>query len=329
VNPLELTLAIHDYDHTRDIVSGKVPVEGVRLRTIELTPPELNARFSKLREWEVSEFGLGKYISLRAAGDDSITAIPVFPARAFRHSAFYVAADSPLRHLDELAGKRIGIPEWAQTAVVWARGLLAEHYGIDLASIDWHQAGVDEPGRKEKVAVQLPEGVRLTPRPDATLQALLLNDELDAVLTAQPPASFLEGDGRVRRLLADPRTEEQRYFAETGIFPIMHTVALRRDAYDAHPWIARNLLTAFEDAKRRSYARLVDAMSPRLPLPWSADDFGRAESVFGPDPYPYGVEPNRKALEALLRYAHHQGVASRLLTVEELFAPTVLEAIRR
>ena len=329
MNPVELTLAIHDYDHTRDIVSGKVAVEGVRLRTVELTPPELNARFSKLREWEVSEFGLGKYIALRAGGDDGITAIPVFPARAFRHSAFYVAADSPLERLEDLGGKRVGIPEWAQTAVVWARGLLAEHCGVDLASIDWHQAGVDEPGRKEKVAIQLPAGIRLTPRPESTLQDLLVRGDLDAIITAQPPASFVDGDGRVRRLLRDARAAEEAYVRETGIFPIMHTIAIRRDAYDAHPWIARNFLTAFEEAKRRSYARMVDAMSPRLPLPWSADDFGRANSTFGQDPYPYGVDANRRTLDALLDYASAQGVAARRLNVEDLFAPSVVEAIRR
>jgi 4,5-dihydroxyphthalate decarboxylase len=329
MNPVELTLAMHDYDHTRDIATGKVSVEGVRLRTIELTPPELNARFSKLREWEVSEFGLGKYIALRAGGDDRITAIPVFPARAFRHSAFYVAADSSVEALDDLAGKRVGVPEWAQTAVVWARGLLTDRHGVDLTTIDWSQAGVDEPGRREKVQLQLPEGIRLTPRPDATLQSLLLDGDIDAIITAQPPASFVNDDGRVRRLLREPRAAEERYFRETGIFPIMHTIALRRDAYDADPWIARNFMTAFQEAKRRSYARLVDAMSPRLPLPWSADDFGRANAVVGPDPYAYGVEANRVTLEALLRYAHTQGVASRLLEVEELFAPTAVEAMRQ
>jgi 4,5-dihydroxyphthalate decarboxylase len=329
VNPLELTLAIHDYDHTRDLVAGKVPVEGVRLRTIELTPPELNARFARLREWEVSEFGLGKFIALRAGGDETITAIPVFPARAFRHSAVYVADASPLTSLAELAGRRVGVPEWAQTAVVWARGLLTEHHGVDLASVDWYQAGVDEPGRREKVALQLPEGVRLTPRPDATLQQLLLAGELDAIITAQPPASFAEGDGRVRRLLADHRAAEEAYVRATGIFPIMHTIAIRRDVYNAHPWVARNLVTAFEAAKRRSDDRLVDAMSPRLPLPWAADDVARAREAFGGDPYAYGIEPNRQTLDALLRYAFDQGVAARRMEVEELFAPTVREAIRR
>jgi 4,5-dihydroxyphthalate decarboxylase len=329
MNPLELTLAIHDYDHTRDLVTGQVPVEGVRLRTVQLTPPELNARFSKLREWEVSEFGLGKYIALRAAGDDGITAIPVFPARAFRQSAIYVRAESPLHELEALAGTRVGVPEWAQTAVVWARGLLADHHGVDLASIDWHQAGVDEPGRTEKVAIRLPDGVRLTPRPDATLQQLLLAGELDAVISAQPLASVLAADGRIRTLLADPRAAEEEYVRSTGIFPIMHLVAIRRDVYDAHPWVARNLMTAFEDAKRRSEARLVDAMSPRLPLPWIAGEVARTRDVFGGDPYPYGIEPNRRTLDALLDYATAQGVAARRLQVEELFAPTVLEVIRR
>ena len=329
MNPLELTLAIHDYDHTRDVVSGKVPVEGVSLRTVELTPPELNARFSRLREWAVSEFGLGKYIALRAGGDEGLTAIPVFPARAFRHSAVYVAADSPLEALEELGGRRVGIPEWAQTAVVWARGLLADQHGVDLASIDWYQAGVDEPGRAEKVAIHLPDGIRLTPRPDATLQELLLSGELDAVITAQPPASFAAGDGRVRRLLRDPRAAEEAYVRATGIFPIMHLVAIRRDVYDAHPWIARNLVTAFEAAKRRSDDRLSDAMSPRLPLPWAADDAARARAVFGRDPYEYGIEPNRRTLDALLGYASAQGVAARRLEVDELFAPTVLEALKR
>lgn len=329
MNPLELTLAIHDYDHTRDIVTGKVPVEGVRLRTIELTPPELNARFSKLREWHVSEFGLGKYIALRAGGDESITAIPVFPARAFRHSAVYVAAASSLTALEELAGKRIGVPEWAQTAVVWARGLLAEHHGVDLATVDWYQAGVDEPGRSEKVAIRLPDGVRLTPRPDATLQELLLGGELDAIITAQPPASIVAGDRRVRRLLERPRVAEEDYVRSTGIFPIMHTVAIRGDVYDAHPWVARNFVTAFEAAKRRSEDRLMDAMSPRLPLPWAADDAARAREAFGADPYAYGIEANRTTLDALLRYAFDQGVATRRLEVEDLFAPTVREALRR
>jgi 4,5-dihydroxyphthalate decarboxylase len=319
-NELELTLAIHDYDHTRDLVEGRVRAAGIRLRVVPLSPPEINARFSRHREWHVSEFGLGKYIAQRAGGDDSITAIPVFPMRAFRQSSIYVRTDGALAEARELAGRAIGIPEWAQTAVVYARGYLAHDAGLDLAGIDWHQAGVSRPGRVEKVNVTLPPGVRVTPHPDATLEQLLFDGTVDAIITAQPPDAFRDADPRIRRLFSDPRAVESDYFARTGIFPIMHTVAIRRDVYDEHPWIAINLLTAFEAAKRASYARMTDAMGCRYPLPWIAHAFEAAQATFGEDPYPYGLEANRTTLDAVLAFAHEQGVASRRLVPEDLFA---------
>lgn len=329
MNELELTLAIHDYDHTRDLVSGKVPVPGIRLRTIELSPPEINGRFSRHREWPVSEYGLGKYVAQRAAGDDSITAIPVFPARVFRQSCIYVRTESDLRAPEQLAGKRVGIPEWAQTAVIYVRGFLVHQHGVDLASIDWQQAGVSSPGRVEKVAVDLPPGVRVTARPDRTLESLLLGGEVDAIVTAQPPDAFVAGDPRIRRLFADPAAAEAAYYRATGVFPIMHTIAIRRDVLDAHPWVALNLLGAFEEAKRRSYARLLDAMAPRLPLPWIGAATEAAQAMFGPDVYPYGIEANRATLETFLGFAAEQGVARRRLEVEELFAPTVLRPLHQ
>ena len=205
----------------------------------------------------------------------------------------------------------MGIPEWAQTAVVYVRGFLVHQHGVDLASVEWHQAGVSSPGRVEKVAITLPDGVRVVRHPDRTLEELLFAGEVDALVTAQPPQAFVAGDPRIRRLFAEPRAAEEAYFAATGVFPIMHTVAIRRDVLDAHPWVARNLLAAFERAKRASYDRLADAMAPRLPLPWAADDFARARSVFGSDVYPYGVEPNRTTLEAVVGFAHEQGVTAR------------------
>lgn len=329
MHELELSLAIHDYDHTRDLVEGRVPTPGIRLRPIALSPPEINARFTRYREWQVSEFGLGKYVALRAAGDDTITAIPVFPARAFRQSAIYVAAGVELHAPEQLAGRRVGIPEWAQTAVIYARGFLVHHHGLELASIDWHQAGVSRPGRVEKVEVALPPGVRLTPHPERTLEQLLLDGEVDAIITAQPPEGFVAGDPRIRRLFDDPREAEEAYYRATKIFPIMHAVALRRDVHDANPWIAINLWTAFEEAKRRSYARLRDAMASRVPLPWVSDAVERAAALFGPDPYAYGIEANRTTLDALLEWSHEQGVAARRLAVEDLFAPTTHAELRQ
>jgi 4,5-dihydroxyphthalate decarboxylase len=164
--------------------------------------------------------------------------------------------------------------------------------------------------------------VTVTPHPDRTLEEMLFAGELDSIITAQPPAAYVARDTRIRRLYPDPRAAEEAYFAATGIFPIMHTIAIRRDVLDAHPWVALNLVAAFERAKQASYTRLEDAMAPRLPLPWAADDFARARSVFGKDVYPYGVEPNRTTLEAILQFAFEQGVATRRLAVEDLFWPT-------
>ncbi|MBO0690859.1 MAG: 4,5-dihydroxyphthalate decarboxylase, partial [Candidatus Dormibacteraeota bacterium] len=159
---LELTLAINDYDHVRDLVSGAVPVEGVDLTCLSYSVEEIFFRFTLHREWHVSELSLAKYCALRAAGDTSLVAIPVFPSRSFRHSAIFVRADGPVDDPRALAGARIGVPEWTQTATVYVRGLLAETYGVSLTGVEWVQGGTNEPGRIEGVAVDLPDGVRVT-----------------------------------------------------------------------------------------------------------------------------------------------------------------------
>lgn len=329
MNELELTLAINDYDHTRDLVHGIVPVPGIRLRPVVLPPPEINGRMTLHREWHVAEFGLGKYAALRAAGDDELVAIPVFPARAFRQSCIYVRTESDLGRPEDLAGRRVGIPEWAQTAVTYVRGFMVHQHGVDLVGIEWHQAGVNRPGRVEKVTVRPPAGTRIVPHPDNTLERLLATGAVDALVTAQPPDAFVAGEPWIRRLYADPRAAEQAYFRATGVFPIMHGVAIRRDILDQHPWVAIELLKGFETARARSLTRLRDAMFARLPLAWAEAATAAEEAVFGPDLYPYGIEPNRATLAAFLGFAHEQGVAERLLTIEEIFAPTTLRPIRQ
>jgi 4,5-dihydroxyphthalate decarboxylase len=329
-NDLPLTVALQEYDHVRDLTSGAVRASGLDLTFVTMPVPEMFGRFIAFREWEVSELGFGKYAALKAQanGDDSLTAIPVFPARTFRHGCFYVPASSDLHSMEDLQGLRVGIPEWAQTAVTYARGLLMHEANVPLSSIQWFQAGVNEPGRREKVAVHLPEGVVCEPRLDRSLDGMLLSGEVDAIISAQPPASFVTGDPRVRRLFDDPMPLEEAYFRKTGIFPIMHVVAIRRDVLDAHPWIAGNLMTAFEEAKRRSVARLVDAMIPRVPMPWVGLVAERARTTFGSDFWPYGVDANRTTLDAFLQFAYEQGVAERRIQPEDLFAPTVLKPFR-
>lgn len=325
---LELTLAINDYDHVRDLVTGRVPVEGVDLTCLTYPIEEIFFRFTLLREWHVSELSLAKYASLRAGGDDSVIAIPVFPSRSFRHSAIFVRDDGSVGDPGALACGRIGVPEWTQTATVYVRGILAESYGLDLTAIEWVQGGTNEPGRIEGVAVTLPDGFNLTRVADRSLNDLLLAGELDAVIAAHPPAGFLNRSGRIVRLFPDYRTVEEQYFRETGVFPIMHVIVIRADVHEAHPWVAMNLLTAFEQAKRRSLERAVDPNTPRFPVPWGAANAEAAEAMFGQDFWPYGIEDNRTTLCTFLRFAYEQGVCARLLEPEELFAAQVQSVYR-
>jgi 4,5-dihydroxyphthalate decarboxylase len=325
---LLLTLAIGEYDHVRDLLTGEVEVQGIDLTCLRFSVEETFFRFARYREWDVSEFSLAKYCSLRASGDDSITAIPVFPSRSFRHSAIFVRSDGPVDDPAALAGGRIGVPEWTQTATVYARGALQHAYGLDLRAIQWFQGGVNQPGRIEGIKLAAPEGFSLTPVPDRTLAEMLLAGELDAVIAAHPPTEFEQGTGQVVRLFSDYRAVEEGYYRDTGIFPIMHIVALRADVVAEHPWVAMNLYTAFREAKRRSLERALDANAPKYPIPWSPYNAGRAQEVFGTDFWPYGIEENRTTLDAFLDYAYEQGACARRLEPEELFAPQVSEEFR-
>ncbi|HZU18798.1 MAG TPA: 4,5-dihydroxyphthalate decarboxylase [Candidatus Dormibacteraeota bacterium] len=325
---LHLTLAVNAYDHVRDLVSGVVPVEGVDLTCLHFPVEEIFYRFARYREWDVSEFSLAKYAALRSRGDTSLVAIPVFPSRIFRHSAIFVREDGPVDDPRALAGGRIGIPEWTQTATVWVRGLLQHEYGIGLERVSWVQAGTNQPGRVEGIELRPPPGISLTSIPDRTLNDLLLGGELDAVIAAHPPSEFERGTGRLRRLFTDPQAVEEAYYRRTGIFPIMHVVALRSEVYRRHPWVAMNLLEAFEAAKRRSLERILDTNVPHLPVPWAVAAAERAQRIFGGDPWPYGIEPNLRALETFLGYALEQGVCAGPLEPEELFVPEVRTRFR-
>jgi 4,5-dihydroxyphthalate decarboxylase len=324
--PLPLTLAVHDYDHVRDLVSGTVGVEGVTLRCLQFPVEEIFFRFTRFREWDVSELSLAKYASLRAAGDESLVAIPVFTSRAFRHSAIFVRDDGPIDDPGALAGARIGVPEWTQTATVYGRGVLAHEFGVALTDVTWIQAGTNEPGRTEGVAITLPPGVSLTPMPERTLNDLLLAGEIDALIAAHPPTDFERAGGRIVRLFSDYRTVEERSFRSSGVFPIMHVVVLQAELHARHPWIAMNLFTAFEAAKARSVTRALDANAPRFPVPWAPANAERALELMGADFWPYGIDANRRTLETFLGWAFEQGVCARRLTAEELFVAEVAQA---
>jgi 4,5-dihydroxyphthalate decarboxylase len=303
----------------RDLVMGRVAVEGIDLTC--LTPPveEIFYRCLVHGEWDVSELSFAKYVSLRAKGDDRFIAMPIFPSRMFRHSSLYVRSDSPLKEISELKGKRVGLPEWAQTASVYSRGFLVHQYGLKLSDIEWVQSGVNQAGRHEKVEVHPPEGVRITRVTEKSLNDLLLAGEIDAILAARPPIAFGDGSGRIKRFFDNCREVEAAYYRETGIFPIMHVIAVRRTILDEHPWVARNLFTAFEEARRRSVERVLDLTASLVPIPWGNDYARDGKALMGEDYFTYGVKSNRKTLDAFLQYAFEQGVCERHLTPEEIF----------
>ena len=322
---IALTLAIGDYDHTRDLTSGQVPVQGASVNALILPPEEAFFRFTRFREWEVSELSMGKYVSLRSQDDESITAIPVFPSRAFRQSMIYVREDGKIDRPEQLKGKRVGVPEWAQTAVIYSRGYLVHQVGVPLDSVDWVQAGVNEAGRVEKVKLKLPRGIRLRAEPGRSLNEMLLAGDIDAVLSARPPRGL--GNG-IRRLFPGYEAVEAAYFRDTGVFPIMHVIAIKAELLGRHPWLAMNLYKAFDEAKRRSIARLSDITASHAPLAWLAPYAERMKTLFGEDFWPYGLESNRKTLQAFVDFAFEQGVCHRPVTLEELFPRQVLASFK-
>ncbi len=312
-------MAVSEYDHVRDLA-----VEGVELRRLTLPVEEIFFRFTQFREWDVSELSMGKYCALRSRGDDSLRAIPVFPSRMFRHSALFVRPDGPVDAPERLRGGRIGIPEWTVTATIYGRAILEHEHGVGIRDVTWVQGGVSEPGRIETLRTDLPDGVTMERVADRSLTDLLIAGEIDALLAPHPPKALDEG--RIVRLFSDAPAAERASYEATGVFPIMHVIAIRADVDDAHPWLAGNLVRAFSEARDRSLARLLDVNASRLPLPWGAPQAAAALQEVGG--WPYGLEPNRTTLEAFLGYAHEQGVCARRLEPEELFEERVHAAFR-
>jgi 4,5-dihydroxyphthalate decarboxylase len=320
-----LTLACWDYDRTFGLVTGDIRPTGIDLTYLSLPVEETFFRMLRYREFDAAEMSLSSYVLSLLSGDDPpFVAIPAFPSRAFRHSAIYVRADSDITEPADLRGRTVGVAEYQLTANVWVRGILAEHYGLPVGSVRYRTGGLHTPGRTAKVAHQAPPGVDIAPIPDlTTLSSLLESGDIDAIYTPRTPRPF--ETGQARRLFADPRAEEERYFAETGIFPIMHVVVLRRAVYRDRPWLARSLFDAFEAARRDAMARLDETAATRYMVPWLYAEQARTQALMGTDFWSYGLAGNENALGTFLRYSHEQGLASRLLSPEELFAPETVE----
>jgi 4,5-dihydroxyphthalate decarboxylase len=332
MSPLPVTLAAGPYDRTRALADGRVTVAGADLRYITLDPEEIFFRMVNHGEFDVSEMSLATYHVVRDQASREnrpapFVAIPVFPSRMFRHTSVYVnRARLPSGDAAALAGKIVGVAEWQLTANVWIRGILDEHYGVPVESVRYRTGGLNAPGRHEKVSLAFPPGIDIAPIADGkTLSAMLAAGEIDAIYSPRAPDSL--GTGNVTRLFADTRAEEERYFAATGIFPIMHVIVIRRAVYDANRWLARELLKSFTAAKRVAYQDLARTAALAISLPFAREEYEHAVAVMGPDYWSYGVEPNRPVLTAFARYAAAQHLVTQAPAPESLFAPETLDEV--
>jgi len=329
VAPTPLTLACWDYDRCRPILEGRVAIEGVELAPTVLYPTDIFARAFTEAPFDISELSASSYIMQRAQGDCAYVAVPVFLSRAFRHGGIYVHAESGIETPKDLEGRLVGVPEYQMTMALWTRGILADEYGVDFRKLKYRTGGTNKAGRKERLALSLPDFMDVEPIAEhQTLNELIVAGELDAIISPMPPTAFNEGDPVVRRLFDDPTAEERRYYARTGMFPIMHLVGIRRSLVEARPELAVAVYRAFIEARRLAMEELqvtTTASANRLHLPWLAAEWEATRALMGDEFWPYGVAENQADLKAMCRYAHEQFLAPVEISPEDLFAPETIE----
>jgi hypothetical protein len=327
VTRLRLTLACGDYDRTRALEEGTVRPDGIELIYLRLPVEETFFRMMRHREFEVAEMSLSSYALSLQEDPAPFIALPIFTSRIFRHGSIYINTSAGITAAGDLRGKAVGTPEYQLTAGVWIRGILADHHDVPVDSVTYLIGGQEQPGRIEKAALDLPDRIRIERiAPDKTLATMLAEGEIDALYTPRIPRPFVERDPRVRRLFPDVSAAERAYYGATGLFPIMHVVAIRRDVYEAHPWVAQSLYKAFVLAKAEAFERLYDSSALRFMLPWLNQHLEEAEELLGDDYWSYGLQVNQDVLATFLRYHHEQGLSRRLLQPEELFAPESTES---
>ncbi|HEY6197067.1 MAG TPA: PhnD/SsuA/transferrin family substrate-binding protein [Candidatus Binatia bacterium] len=328
MSDIRLTLACEDYDRTRPLKDGTIKPEGIEINYVALEVEEIFWRMCRYEEFDVAELSMGAFLVAAAQGRRPFVAIPVFPSRTFRHRCIFVNTAAGIQKPEDLRGKRVGVPEYTMTAAVWLRGMFQHDYGVKPEDIHWIQAGEEQPGRKDRVDFDLPKGIRLDVVQDKTLNEMLESGAIDALMSPRMPSAFVAGSPRVGRLFPDYKRAEMDYFRRTKIFPVMHVIVIRKNIYDANPWVAQSLYKAFCEAKDLCFRRLYDTNVLHVSLPWFSAAYEETRDAMGPDYWPYGFAPNREVLETLHGYLFEQGLIKTKLELESLFAPETREAFK-
>jgi 4,5-dihydroxyphthalate decarboxylase len=297
---------------------------GIDLDIKVLRPRQTFQRMLDDQEFHVSELSLASYAALKGRGECPFVAVPVALSKLFRHSCIYVRTDAGITTPADLKGKRVGTSQYSSTALVFMRAMLQHDYGLAPSDLHWFMGGLNTFTEQPLIPLKLPSDVRLDFLPAGkSLEGMFAAGELDALLSIYIPSLFLDGSPRIARLFPNFKDVEQDYYRRTRIFPIMHTVVLRQDVHAAHPWAARSVYQAFRAAKELAVEGLYDTDALQLSLPWLLDHVEEARRVFGKDFWSYGLEPNRPTWSAIGRFVHEQGLAPRVVSPDELFAPDV------
>ena len=323
---LKLSLACGDYDRTRALHEGRVSLEGVDLTVLSMDAAEIFWRMLQYGEFDASEMSLSNYLTEISSQKPRFIAIPVFLSRLFRHGFIFINKKSGIKVPGDLKRKKVGIPEYSMTAPLFMRGFLQDDYGVAPSDIEWYEGGKDKIKRKGRIKTELPRNIHIhDAQDDKSLSEMLVDGEIDALMQARIPQCFWDRHPDVGRLLPNYRELEMDYYRRTQVFPIMHTVVIKREIYEANPWVAQNLYKAFLEAKKMSHeANKYATGALNYSLPWLIAERESTVAVMGEDFWPYGVEANRPTLEAATRYSFEQGLSKKEFSIEELFAPGTL-----
>ena len=325
MSKLKLTFACGPYDRMEALQYHRIEVEGIDLNYLEIQAPrEIFDRMVGDRAFDMSELSLAEHVGMTAKGNSPFVALPVFPSKAFRHGFICINRDAGIREPKDLAGKRVGVPLYTITAAIWIRGDLENVYGVDLSGVQWVQGAVEKAGThgKPPAPPKLLKPVDIVQNTsDKSLSDMLRDGEIDALIGSRLPDSIRTDPDKVTTLFENPRDEEKRYFRETGIHPIMHTVAIQREIYEANRWIATSLFKAFLEARQWALDKMYFSAAQRYMLPWLFDDLLEVDEFFGNKLWAYGVEDNRATLETFVNYMVQQHFIEKPVPVDDLFVP--------
>ena len=323
---LQLSVAMGDYDRTRALYDGRVLIDGVDPVYMLLNPEEMFFRAMRSQDFDLCELSFSSYLVKHSRGESPYIALPVFLSRAFRHTSIYVRKDRISRPQD-LKGRRIGVPEYQLTAIVWARALLQGDFGVGAEDVTWVRGGIETPGRPEKIKLQLPPDIRIEQAPARdTISAMLDRGDIDGFIAPRTPAPEAMANPNIGWLFDDPTAEAKDYYRRTKVFPIMHVLGLRQELARSHPWLPAALVKAFTQSKAQALQLLSDTSATKVTLPFVEEQLKSARDLMGQDFWSYGVESNRQTLDTFLEAHHAQGLSARRMQIEELFHPATYES---